>query len=596
MSKSIALFTICLIIFFQNLYAKEKPINILIVNSYHHTLPWSRQLFDGIIKFQQNFDGNVEFYMEAMDNLRLNKDIEAVKWEEHFIQKYENVEFDGIIVASAYAVNFFKNLKHEKFKNIPTVYYPNDEEIDTKFVQSIYDMGPILLEKNLEMAKNHNKDLENIFIIEADNPGGKRLEEILLTQLKNSSYNVQIIEELAIGKLQEQLATIPANSAVFYFMRFKDEKGTKYTPKEFLSKIAPFSNAPIYGFWSPLLGSGLVGGYMIDGEMLIQKILDFLIIRIKEGNFPQKPNSIESMIDYNIMKKYNIDSSTNPKDTIIINRPIPIWESYPIETALGSIIILLFLLLIILGLFLKIRDKKIHIMEQTMLLQSKQASMGEMINIIAHQWKQPLQIVSVMIQTIYLKYNRKSLNQDFIEMFKNDMEKQITYMSTLIDDFQNFNTPDREKINFSLVDVIEKVVSLVKNSYQNDYSITITQDIKNDFYIKGYPNELVHCFLIILSNAKDALCENLEQHDKKINITLKFEDDIYILSFENNGKHIPTHHIKNIFNQYFSTKKDKGGVGIGLYVVKKILTNHFDCNIDATNTPFGVKFDIKFKK
>lgn len=423
MLKSISIFTLFLVLIFQNLYAKEKPINILIVNSYHHTLPWSRQLFDGIIKFQQNFDGNVEFYMETMDNLRIKKDVETINWEEHFIQKYENIEFDGIIVASAYAVNIFKNLKNKKFQNIPTIYYPNDEEIDTKFVQSIYDMGPILLEKNLEMAENHNKNLENIYIIKADNPGGKRLEEILLTQLKNRSYNVQIIEELAIDKLKEKLSNISKNSAVFYFLRFKDEKGTKYTPKEFLSKIAPFSNAPIYGFWSPLLGSGLVGGYMIDGEKLIQKILDFLIIRIKEGNFPQKPNSIESMIDYNIMKKYNIDSSSNPKDTILTNRPVPIWESYPTETALGAIIILLFLLLIILGVFLKIRDKKIHIMEQTMLLQSKQASMGEMINIIAHQWKQPLQSVSIMMQTIYLKYNRKSLNQDFIEMFKNDMEK-----------------------------------------------------------------------------------------------------------------------------------------------------------------------------
>lgn len=596
MLKSISIFTLFLVLFFQNLFAKEKPINILIVNSYHHTLPWSRQLFDGIIKFQQNFDGNVEFYMEAMDNLRIKKDVETINWEEHFIQKYENIEFDGIIVASAYAVNIFKNLKNKKFQNIPTIYYPNDEEIDTKFVQSIYDMGPILLEKNLEMAENHNKNLENIYIIKADNPGGKRLEEILLTQLKNRSYNVQIIEELAIDKLKEKLSNISKNSAVFYFLRFKDEKGTKYTPKEFLSKIAPFSNAPIYGFWSPLLGSGLVGGYMIDGEKLIQKILDFLIIRIKEGNFPQKPNSIEPMIDYNIMKKYNIESSSNPKDTILTNRPVPIWESYPTETALGAIIILLFLLLIILGVFLKIRDKKIHIMEQTMLLQSKQASMGEMINIIAHQWKQPLQSVSIMMQTICLKYNRKSLNQDFIEMFKNDMEKQITYMSTIIDDFQNFNTPDREKIKFSLVNVIEKVVLLVKKSYKNDYSITITQNIENDFYIKGYPNELVHCFLIILSNAKDALCENLEQHDKKIVISLKFEGDVCILSFENNGKHIPSNQIKDIFNQYFSTKKDKGGVGIGLYVVKKIFTNHFDCSISATNTPFGVKFDIKFKK
>lgn len=596
MLKSISIFTLFLVLFFQNLYAKEKPINILIVNSYHHTLPWSRQLFDGIIKFQQNFDGNVEFYMEAMDNLRIKKDVETINWEEHFIQKYENIEFDGIIVASAYAVNIFKNLKNKKFQNIPTIYYPNDEEIDTKFVQSIYDMGPILLEKNLEMAENHNKNLENIYIIKADNPGGKRLEEILLTQLKNRSYNVQIIEELAIDKLKEKLSNISKNSAVFYFLRFKDEKGTKYTPKEFLSKIAPFSNAPIYGFWSPLLGSGLVGGYMIDGEKLIQKILDFLIIRIKEGNFPQKPNSIEPMIDYNIMKKYNIDSSSNPKDTILTNRPVPIWESYPTETALGAIIILLFLLLIILGVFLKIRDKKIHIMEQTMLLQSKQASMGEMINIIAHQWKQPLQSVSIMMQTIYLKYNRKSLNQELMDIFKNDMEKQITYMSTIIDDFQNFNTPDREKIKFSLVNVIEKVVLLVKKSYKNDYSITITQNIENDFYIKGYPNELVHCFLIILSNAKDALCENLEQHDKKIVISLKFEGDVCILSFENNGKHIPSNQIKDIFNQYFSTKKDKGGVGIGLYVVKKILTNHFDCSISATNTPFGVKFDIKFKK
>ena len=272
------------------------------------------------------------------------------------------------------------------------------------------------------------------------------------------------------------------------------------------------------------------------------------------------------------------------------------------------------LFIILLLVFFYLREKKLHkkiislnnILEQRvkeevakneeqqllLLHQTRLAQMGEMISMIAHQWRQPLNNVSVMVQTILLKYQKRKIDDTLMEKFKVDILKQIHYMSNTIDDFKDFYKPDKSKCNFDIKDELLKTVALIENSYSK-VNIIIEKSHIDSCNVVGYPNELSHCFLIILQNAKDALVES-QNIQKTIKISnIKTQND-YTLIFENNGNSISTEFIDKIFEPYFSTKNEKNGTGIGLYMVKTIIEKHFIGSIEVNNTVNGVKFEIRF--
>jgi len=228
-----------------------------------------------------------------------------------------------------------------------------------------------------------------------------------------------------------------------------------------------------------------------------------------------------------------------------------------------------------------------------MLHQSRLAQMGEMISVIAHQWRQPLNNISVMLQTIFLKYQKGKMDTTMMEKFKIDILKQIHYMSDTIDDFKNFYKPDKQKSTFDIKQELIKTIELVENSYLKE-NIKIYKNSINSFETVGYPNELSHCFLILLQNAKDALNE-VDKNDKVIHISTKEVENAYLIIFENNGNQIADEIKDKIFEPYFSTKIEKNGTGIGLYMAKTIIEKHLNGSLKALNTSNGVKFEIRLE-
>jgi signal transduction histidine kinase len=324
-------------------------------------------------------------------------------------------------------------------------------------------------------------------------------------------------------------------------------------------------------------------------------MLKSLVSSIQTGKFIDKVTAYSLLIDYAMLKKYDINERNNPQDAIIVNRPIPIWVSYPQETLFALITIILLSLLLAITFILKIRNERISKMEESMVLISRQAEMGEMISVIAHQWRQPLNIISLLVQTILSKYKQKKLDDTSMDKFVADTLKQIFYMSDTVDDFKDFYKPTKGKSNFDIKEQLIKTIELIEQSYVKD-DIVIKRDEIDNFQMIGYPNELSHCFLIILNNAKDALL-NLEQQEQKvIKISSLIKKDSCIISFENNGEIISNNLLNKIFEPYFSTKNEKNGTGLGLYMVKTIIEKHFHGYIRVANTSFGVKFEIELLK
>ncbi|RXJ61994.1 sensor histidine kinase [Halarcobacter anaerophilus] len=512
-------------------------------------------------------------------------------WEEYLKNKYKNLEFDGIIIESSFASVIFENFSETLYSNIPKIYISNTYIKRKKNIIVYNGFDNDLAKKSIELAKKHNPKLKNIYLIKTQNMIALNIEKSLLKQLENSNLNTTILQDFTLNKLKQKISKLPKNSAVFYTVNLKDKTGKNFIPKDFLEDIAKDSPVPIYSFWSSYLGSGTIGGYMRDGSVIAQNSLQNLLFYIKNGYFKKIKPIYNPFIDYEMLKKYKIEENLNPEDTIYINRAVPIWESYPKESFFTVCLIILLLLLLLLFFILKIRNDKIKKMEETIFLQSRQSVMGEMISVIAHQWRQPLNSIAAMVQTVNIKYLNEKLNDGLMEKFKDDTMKQIRYMSHTIDDFRNFYNIKKEKIDFNIKDELEKTIELIEFSYIKKH-IRIEKSNFQDFIIKGYPNELLQSFLILFQNSKDVLSEK-KIDNAYIKITMKIDNNKCIIIFEDNGGGIQEDIIDKIFTPYFSTKDIKSGTGIGLFMAKTIIEKHLNGVIVPSNTKVGAKFEIR---
>ena len=243
---------------------------------------------------------------------------------------------------------------------------------------------------------------------------------------------------------------------------------------------------------------------------------------------------------------------------------------------------------------LKVEDevKKNRAKDRILIQQSKLASMGEMIGNIAHQWRQPLNNVSLILQFIRDNYKNETVSSEKIEKFMNKANTHIEYMSETIDDFRNFYKPSKTQNEFSVKECIDTLLYMVKNQYEAE-NITIKFD-SDEVVITNYENELKKSILNILNNAKDAIVSKKVNNDFNalINISLKDEKNKVKIEIINNGGNIKDDVIDRIFEPYFTTKFEHQGTGIGLYMTKSIIETNMKGKIEVENIKDGVKFII----
>jgi len=234
--------------------------------------------------------------------------------------------------------------------------------------------------------------------------------------------------------------------------------------------------------------------------------------------------------------------------------------------------------------------------EQQLLLlkQSRLAQMGEMIAMIAHQWRQPLNNLSLVNQLLVTKYRNGKLDDALIEDFKVNSQKQINLMSRTIDDFRNFFKAKKKKEYYSITKIIEDMLNITK-AISETYSIKTTFNAEDEFYSYGYPNELGQAIINILNNAKDALVEN-EIMDKEIKINVTKEKDKIKITIEDNAGGIPEDIVEKIFDPYFSTKQSKNGTGLGLYMSTIIVQEQLQGEMKFNNGENGAVFTIILKE
>jgi signal transduction histidine kinase len=229
----------------------------------------------------------------------------------------------------------------------------------------------------------------------------------------------------------------------------------------------------------------------------------------------------------------------------------------------------------------KLVEEKQKTQQAILLQQSRLASMGEMISTIAHQWRQPLNILSVL----HMNLNRMHKEPDS-RLVLTEANKQINYMSNTIDTFRDFYNPSKAKEKFSLKRASQNALKIISHTLQSSH-IEVIERFEEDRLITGNRNEFEQVILNLLNNAKDAIDEQKITHPL-IEISLKNGN----LSIKDNAGGISKKNIEKIFNPYFSTKKESDG--IGLYISKMIIEQEMGGRLEVKSNQKETIFYINF--
>jgi signal transduction histidine kinase len=237
-------------------------------------------------------------------------------------------------------------------------------------------------------------------------------------------------------------------------------------------------------------------------------------------------------------------------------------------------------------------ENEIEYQKAMVFQQSKLAAMGEMIDNIAHQWRQPLNLLGAIVQNSEFAFAKGKVDSEYLRKMSADSMEQILFMSHTIEDFRNFVKPDRKNSPFDIAQPLEESLRLIEKMF-NANGITIEVEYCDmPIIVMGSPSEFKQVIINLLHNARDALLEN---HIQKpyIHIHLTATESDALITITDNGGGIPAEIIDQIFNPYFSTKHDKGGSGIGLYICDAIIRTKMGGSITASTTADGTVFTVR---
>ena len=225
--------------------------------------------------------------------------------------------------------------------------------------------------------------------------------------------------------------------------------------------------------------------------------------------------------------------------------------------------------------------------------QAKMVALGEMIENIAHQWRQPLNAITTSVINMQIARElEQEMSKEEEAEYLNGIVKSAKYLSSTINDFRNFINSSSKKSKIILQDSINETLSIAKATLDGNFINLIKDFEKEPIELKSNSSELSQIVLNIINNASQALIAKAKK-EKNIFVVIKKKGDSAIVTIENNGGQIPKDVLPKIFDPYFSTKKDKEGTGIGLYMSNELISKHLNGKLYAKNTKDGVKFIIE---
>ena len=282
---------------------------------------------------------------------------------------------------------------------------------------------------------------------------------------------------------------------------------------------------------------------------------------------------------------------------LVLTQPVDVAIEPILKTEASIILLGILILAAVIFLVIYFSRKKVQPMineaelkDALLINQARQAKMGEMVGNIAHQWKQPLNNMKMSLSNMQNDYDSNSLTDEDFSWYTMRISSMINSLSETVDDFTSFLKPARKTEIFSVGDEIRNVLDMMNESLRVN-SIR-TGVLGQEIFAEGYRNEFGQCLFNLIDNARDAVIEN-DAGCREIKITTETDGSYGIIKVFNSGRPIDEADRDRIFDLYFTTKEEKEGTGIGLYLAKEIIEKHFGGAIGFENTRGGVQFIIR---
>jgi PAS domain S-box-containing protein len=234
--------------------------------------------------------------------------------------------------------------------------------------------------------------------------------------------------------------------------------------------------------------------------------------------------------------------------------------------------------------------EELHEKEHLLIMQSRQAAMGEMIGNIAHQWRQPLNTLALVVQKLGLFNQSGECSRELIEETVSRSMQLIQHMSRTIDDFRNFFIPHKEKVTFRVRDAVSDALKLMEGSL-NSGGIAVRVEQEDDPSVYGYPSEYAQVLLNILTNAKDAF-DTRQTPLPQVVIAVGSSESRSLVTVRDNAGGIPEDVLPKVFDPHFTTK-GPSGTGIGLFMSRVIVEKNMNGRLGVCNVADGALFSIE---
>ena len=234
--------------------------------------------------------------------------------------------------------------------------------------------------------------------------------------------------------------------------------------------------------------------------------------------------------------------------------------------------------------------KDFYEQEDLMIAQSRHAAMGEMISMIAHQWRQPISVIAMDANNILADIELEMVEEKSLRASSEDIIKQTQELSKTIDDFRNFFRPEKDAQEITIKELLNDALGVIGQSLKNS-QIEFNLEFEEDKKITTYTRELMQVFINIIKNAKEALVEK-DIEKKKISIYISEDEENLKLKICDNAGGVSVENMEKIFNPYFTTKGEKNGTGLGLYMSRTIVEKHLEGSLTVENDDEGACFEI----
>jgi PAS domain S-box-containing protein len=312
-----------------------KKINLLYLNSYENGYQWSDTILEGIKSVIRQSELNIDLHIEYMDTkIRYNQKVKMHLFA-IYAYKYRNMVFDIIIVSDNNGFDFYRQFQSKLFPRVPTIFC-GVNDFSPQTIAGMSNVTGVVesfdIKENLELAQKYHPERKRFIVIEDNSTTAKAIKSQILQAFDKMTVTpkYEFLKAVNLDQLKRDAKSLAADSVFYVIPFYMDDQKGRYTAKEVVNAVWRSTGAPIYSNWKFMVGSGVVGGKMIDGFEHGVSAAN-MAISVLEGEDPMnipivKPNDELFIFDNNIMDKFNIDSDDLPAGSTIINRTAYFFE------------------------------------------------------------------------------------------------------------------------------------------------------------------------------------------------------------------------------------------------------------------------------